>query len=149
MEDAEKYRPDSPRVVHETLDGQTVIVHLDKGIYYSLDRIGSSIWQLLSEGASRGQVLQNLCVEYDAPMTLMEDAVANFIVQLRDEALIVPMPPGTECPVATLLPREGRERQAFVVPVLQRYSDMQDLLLLDPVHDVDESGWPNARRDGA
>jgi hypothetical protein len=30
----------------------------------------------------------------------------------------------------------------FRVPVLNRYSDMADMLLLDPVHDVEESGWP-------
>ena len=35
-------------------------------------------------------------------------------------------------------------RAPFVAPELKRYADMQDLLLLDPVHDVDEKGWPNA-----
>ena len=32
----------------------------------------------------------------------------------------------------------------FEKPVLQKYSDMQDLLLLDPIHEVDEAGWPHA-----
>jgi hypothetical protein len=26
--------------------------------------------------------------------------------------------------------------------VLQKYTDMADLLLLDPIHEVDEQGWP-------
>jgi hypothetical protein len=26
--------------------------------------------------------------------------------------------------------------------MLQKFTDMQDLLLLDPIHEVDESGWP-------
>jgi hypothetical protein len=30
----------------------------------------------------------------------------------------------------------------FHAPVLQVYSDMQDLLLLDPIHEVDATGWP-------
>jgi hypothetical protein len=34
-------------------------------------------------------------------------------------------------------------------PVLSIYDDMQDLLLLDPIHDVDESGWPAIKPDGA
>jgi hypothetical protein len=30
----------------------------------------------------------------------------------------------------------------FLPPEIDIFSDMQDILLLDPVHDVDESGWP-------
>jgi hypothetical protein len=29
--------------------------------------------------------------------------------------------------------------------IFQVYSDLQDILLLDPVHDVDEKGWPIVR----
>ena len=38
-------------------------------------------------------------------------------------------------------------RAPFDVPVLIAYTDMQDLLLADPIHDYDETGWP-ARVDG-
>jgi hypothetical protein len=34
------------------------------------------------------------------------------------------------------------------VPVLNKYTDMQDLLLLDPIHEVDERGWPNSVEAG-
>ena len=27
-------------------------------------------------------------------------------------------------------------------PQLEQYSDMSELLLLDPIHEVDEQGWP-------
>ena len=33
-------------------------------------------------------------------------------------------------------------RAPFHPPVLNVFSDMQDLLLLDPIHDVDATGWP-------
>jgi len=33
----------------------------------------------------------------------------------------------------------------FDAPVLHSYTDMQDVLLLDPIHDVDETGWPSSR----
>jgi hypothetical protein len=29
--------------------------------------------------------------------------------------------------------------------MLERYEDMQDLILLDPVHEVEEEGWPRAK----
>ena len=31
---------------------------------------------------------------------------------------------------------------AFTEPVLEEFDDLKDLLLLDPVHDVAEAGWP-------
>jgi hypothetical protein len=31
---------------------------------------------------------------------------------------------------------------AFVPPSLAKFQDMQDLLLLDPIHETDEPGWP-------
>ncbi len=53
------------------------------------------------------------------------------------------------------LRREQRHRTkargqpaVYVKPVLQRYSDYQELLLLDPIHEVLESaGWPVAKPD--
>ena len=36
-------------------------------------------------------------------------------------------------------------RPAFVAPALTRYTDVKDLLVLDPVHDVDEMGWPTPK----
>jgi hypothetical protein len=33
---------------------------------------------------------------------------------------------------------------AFVAPTLNTYTDLQDFLLADPLHDVDEqAGWPH------
>jgi len=29
--------------------------------------------------------------------------------------------------------------------VVEKYTDMQDLVLLDPVHEVDERGWPHVQ----
>ena len=37
----------------------------------------------------------------------------------------------------------GGSASADVEPQLSSYTDMQELLLLDPIHEVDESGWPN------
>ena len=30
----------------------------------------------------------------------------------------------------------------YTSPEVETFSDMQEILLLDPVHDVDKSGWP-------
>ena len=40
-------------------------------------------------------------------------------------------------------PVEAWSSQAYEVPVVEVYSDLQDLIILDPVHEVDDAiGWP-------
>ncbi len=39
----------------------------------------------------------------------------------------------------------AKDVRRFTEPTVHTYADMQDLLLLDPIHDVDETGWPNAK----
>jgi hypothetical protein len=41
---------------------------------------------------------------------------------------------------------EPSPREPFAAPALNTFSDMQELLLLDPIHEVDEAGWPVARQ---
>jgi hypothetical protein len=42
-----------------------------------------------------------------------------------------------------MLTPEGRAVNApFTPPALTKFTDMQDLLLLDPIHDVGSGGWP-------
>ena len=71
--------------------------------------------------------------------------------ELQREELIVPdQIQGSEPEKKAAMPVEvdpEEERLGYVAPTLQKYSDMQDLLLIDPVHEVDETGWPNRPAD--
>ena len=39
-----RYRVNEPGVIHQSIDGETVIINLDSGAYYSLDAVGAVIW---------------------------------------------------------------------------------------------------------
>jgi len=39
----------------------------------------------------------------------------------------------------------GSERLVFEDPVIEKYSDMKAILLADPIHDVEEEGWPKVK----
>jgi hypothetical protein len=36
----------------------------------------------------------------------------------------------------------------YTKPVLNKYTDMQQLLLADPLHEVQEAGWPHTKPPG-
>ena len=50
MAGSRRFRVDSRRVVHETIDGETILIDLQSGNYYSLGGCGSSVWDLLTRG---------------------------------------------------------------------------------------------------
>ena len=37
----------------------------------------------------------------------------------------------------------------FDAPILKRYTDQQELLLLDPIHEVDDIGWPREKEESS
>jgi len=57
---------------------------------------------------------------------------------VEQELVVVADPAAPSSP----LPPPTPTGEAFRPPTVAVYSDMEDLLLLDPIHDVDETGWP-------
>jgi hypothetical protein len=77
--------------------------------------------------------------------------VEAFIETLRRESLIVPLEgePAKSAAVPEQEASVSEKRPDFIPPKLRKYTDMQDLLLLDPIHEVDEQGWPIAKDEPA
>ncbi|MEC4985092.1 MAG: PqqD family protein [Oscillatoria sp. PMC 1076.18] len=137
------FQINAPTVVHETIDEEVVIINLDKGDYYSLVNTGTEIWNAITQGLSTDSIFQIIVERYEGEIDTIQTAIQDFINQLQQEELIVAAeeenntnPPAPQTPTT---------KDEFAPPMLQKYSDMQDLLLLDPIHEVDESGWPNAK----
>jgi hypothetical protein len=141
---SEGYMPRRPNVISDLIDGEVVIINMSTGAYYSLDACGALVWQALDAGLSVGQVIELAQQRYEAAPQIIAQAVAQLVAQLAEETLIVALsaPPAS---TTAALPPAASGRLPFGAPTLQRYDDMQDLIMLDPIHDVDESGWPNRK----
>ena len=139
----QRFRVNTPTVTHETIDGEAVIINLDSGNYYSLVDAGSFIWGLVEKGASASEVQDLILQTYQANATDVDRGVQELLVQLQQENLIVPIDGAEALDLTEVLPsNNGHEKASFNPPSLHKYSDMQELLLLDPIHDVDDAGWP-------
>lgn len=132
-----------PQVVHETIDGETVIINLDSGNYYSLREVGAVIWNLIAQGADEAHIVEMLTQRYNGQPETMSQGVNALLTQLQAEQLITPQPSDETNAQPVHTEPEQTEKQDFVMPVLESFTDMQDLLLLDPIHEVDAAeGWP-------
>lgn len=142
------YRIDSPSVIHEIIDGEAVIVNLESGSYYSIDGTGVDIWEYVDRGLGDDQIVNAMIASYEGDRITIEKHVQQLLNQLREQKLIVPVdaPSTMEQAAAAAV---GQEKAEFVEPVLHKYTDMEDLLLLDPIHEVDDTGWPNTTPNDA
>jgi hypothetical protein len=134
------FKINAPAVVSEIIDGEAVIMNLRSGHYFSTQNSGSVVWGWIEEGRTYASLLEALPAHFEGDPAAMREGVDRFIEELLRHELIVRATPNGAQPVSPLGPPVAR--QAFTPPVLNVFSDMQDLLLLDPIHDVDEGGWP-------
>lgn len=145
------FRINTPKITHQTIDGETIIIDFESGAYYSTDGAGAVIWELIAHMASVDEINQTLARHYaQTDPTAIKSHLEQFIAELERESLIVPVDPAntrTE-KSATAQPPAGYGGGVFEAPTIFKYTDMQDLLLLDPIHDVDEQGWPMKKEEG-
>lgn len=139
-----------PKVINQVIDGEALLINFETGNYYSLLKSGAFIWTLIEGTATVDEVVAALEQRYQGTREVFEDAVNRFVRGLEAEGLIRSSEDGVrEGP--DVLPTVGEsperpERSLFEPPVLEKYEDMQDLILLDPVHEVDEeAGWPHLK----
>jgi hypothetical protein len=148
-----RFRINRPTVIHENFDKEVVIIEFNSGNYYSLDKAGADIWSFIESGANVGEIVEAITHLYKGSPTVIENAVAQLLAKLQQEGLIVPdksKEPGNNKEVKlSIKPDTEIEKPDFEVPVIHKYTDMQDLLLLDPIHEVDETGWPNIKLDSS
>jgi hypothetical protein len=147
MSAEKRFRVSSPRVMHETIEGEVILIALDTGTYYSLRETGAEVWEGIQQGAAEREILEALSQSYDASPEEMRPAVAELVEQLQAEGLIEEADGGPAGSVE--LPEAGNGRRPFSAPVLEKHTDMQDLILIDPVHEVDARGWPHAAPDAS
>jgi hypothetical protein len=137
-----EYGVNPRKVVHQTIDGEAIIIQFDTGIYYSLAGAGAEIWALLAGGRSIDEIVSSLEQLYDADPEELRMTVEGLVEQLAQEDLIERGLAATSALRSNGDGRRPTARSAFRPPVLDKFTDMQDFLLVDPIHEVDASGWP-------
>src|SRR4051812_21699749 len=126
-------------IVHEDFGGGVVVVNLKTGTYYGLNATAAAVWQLVGRGLSSAGICAHIAGRYGGGADIA-GVVATFLDELRGEALIVVTREAAAGPAVEV---PGGAPPEFVAPALQRCTDMEELLVLDPIHEVDEMGWPS------
>jgi len=85
----------NPDVVDTELDGsETVLLHLQSKVYFSLNATGTHIWHELKRGSSVADISRRLQETFDVDAAQAETSVLALIVDLERQGLVVRTPAG-------------------------------------------------------
>jgi hypothetical protein len=128
-----------PAVIAEEIEDEVIILNFDSGSYYSLNENAMGIWRLLHAGYSWGAMLAAWQATSGQDREGAAAAFTAFIEELQQESLIIPSAltagPADAPALAVVNAAEGL--------VIKKFTDLQNLLVLDPIHEVNEMGWPH------
>jgi Coenzyme PQQ synthesis protein D (PqqD) len=128
------------QVIHRIIDDEVVMIDLATGNYFTFRGSATRMWACIEARMSSRETIGHLQESFEGDPSVMEQGLRWLLDQLLEENLIVPTdePPRRSVSIAS----EGN-RQDYSDPAFERYDDMADLILLDPVHEIDqEEGWP-------
>ncbi len=136
--------PNPVEVAAKILDGEAIMINLANGMYYSMDGVGVEAWVMIADGHGLAEVSSRLARRYG----VSEERVAADVQRLAEELLeerIVRI--SDLAPIQTSVDDDGvaGADTPYDMPRLNKYSDMAELLALDPpMLGLPDVPWPGA-----
>ena len=139
MNSEQIYTINEPDVIFEKFGDEVVVVNMDTGIYYSLRESACEIFMSLKSPVKISEILKIVLSKYEGDINEIASQIHQFINRLISMKLVKI---SLNASLTKITPSHLSIKSVFLPPKIEIFSDMQDILLLDPVHDVDQSGWP-------
>jgi hypothetical protein len=143
------FRINEPDVVYEVMGEEVVILDLKRGCYYSVNDTGAKLLLNLVEGASLEELLlcSNEVFELKSEKAAQAE-IQQFVEQLVCEGIMIAFQREETASANNRQKIPSPQKVKFSKPAIEKYTDLEDLLLLDPIHDVNQQeGWPQASKE--
>lgn len=79
---------DPSQIISRTVDDEALIIHLTSGSYYSLNAVGTRVWESIDGTRTAADVAKVIQEEYDAESALIETEVMSLLTDLVQEGLV-------------------------------------------------------------
>jgi hypothetical protein len=128
----------------ERLDGEVIIISFTTGQFYSAKGSGADVLSLLREGFSSENIVQILSNHYPS-FEYEHSGLDQFISSLLDAGIIHETTANKDT-TAFKLP-DDLSRSLWDKPELLIHDEIHGLLLVDPIHDTNDEGWPKLKNE--
>lgn len=124
------YQPANEDIVFEEFDGDLVVLNLQTGQYFGFNPSAATLWALLMQGHTPEILIKEISNLKNIP---------DFISSLLTHKLVRPNESSQNDSGSIVIEQTAID----VEPIIESYDDLSDLIIADPIHDVDEqAGWP-------
>jgi hypothetical protein len=134
-----RYFADAKQVSHDRLQDEVIVINVASGSYFSGSGTAADVWTLLTQGASLDEAARLLATTFNAPDETVRRDIEACAVFLVERGLL--QTTDTPAPKTEFALPNG-ERLVWRAPEFDEYTDMWELIKLDPIHEVEETGWP-------
>jgi hypothetical protein len=131
-------------VIFERFGDEVVAIHLGTGRYYSLPGVAGDAFALLARSPTLPELAEALSVKYDAPVPVITADLSGLVNQLRDESLIVENRHANGHSLDSAI-AHGEPRLPYIAPAVHSHRDLENLFLVDPIHETGMAGWPEVK----
>ena len=135
------YKLNEEKMFYDYADGQAVVINYQTGLYYGMSLLASAILDRIIAGKDVEEIIKAVKTLPQCPADIA-DRVHSFVKELKEKESIIdgPAVSGGAEPLPNEVVEDGFDLK------LDMFAEMADLLLADPVHDVDmQVGWPKLK----
>ena len=88
MDLTQRYTINKDKLSYRIIDDEAVILDLDNGHYFSLNKVGIKIWEAINKQKSLKEILKLLKEEYQLPEKRLKNDLLTLVKDLKKEELI-------------------------------------------------------------
>ena len=137
---ANAYRFNRDTFAFECFDEEVVVLDLVEGVYYAFGGAAVVAWPYIIAQHPEPVIASTLAKSYGVRLDELTRDLTEFVERLVSEKILLIAPEDISELDRSRLGSLG-EYEGFI---FERHAEMEDLLTLDPIHDVDpKKGWPN------
>ena len=131
------FKLNEEKMFYDMAEGQAIVINFTTGMYYGTSSLGSAVLDALLAGTAVEDVCKAIQALPGCPADIQEQLDAFIGKLLEKEVIVSGDSTGAACVIDAASLADG-----FKLTV-DEFAEVQDLILADPVHDVDvEQGWP-------
>jgi hypothetical protein len=121
-------KPNHAAVAAKVIDGEAIIMDLTTGAYYSMTGVGAHVWESIERELNDAAILESILARYNVDGSRARRDLDGLITSLVSDHLVIVDDDGVD----TTRQAATTGTEAYEAPVLNKYTEMADLLALDP-----------------
>ena len=141
---AQQYKLNTESFATQSFPEEVIVLDVHKGTYYALTGNAPQAWLALLAGLTIPGISAQIAKRTGSEQHSVETELSRFVAELVEDTVLLPRE-AEDVPAAQAADGLSTITE-YLGFVCDKHSDLDELLVLDPIHDVNpQKGWPHGR----